>query len=87
MAPPSPACGLRPATAMRGDGDAKLGAFRPAAVIAMVSRNPSGVSTLRDVGQGNVDGGRHHPQLRAGEHHYNAGPALRARPGIRYGLG
>ena len=79
--PCSPACGLRPATAILGRGYPNLGSS--AAVSRMVAAIESAVSRLRHVGQRKMDGRQHHPQRIGVEHHRDGPRAGQVREQIR----
>ena len=77
-APSSPACGLRPATASRGCGDAEARAQvardDPAGLDDQVGGQPADGTSL----QRQVDGDRHHGELRRPQHHHRHAPARRS---------
>ncbi len=77
IAPCSPACGLSPATARRGFATPKRRRSSPA-TMRPVSTIRSSVSASATSRERNMDGDRHRPQLRPGQHHHRlarpAGP-------------
>ena len=74
IAPCSPACGLRPATASRGRVDAEQRP-EPGCSDAACANDLDGVKRAHRLGQGQVDGHRHDAQFGTGEHHGDVDPA------------